>query len=162
MMRCPIIALAAVLVACSPPTAAGPASAPEAQEQSAVHPISGLPVIPLTVTGKSGAHSFRVELAASEEAQIRGLMFRTELGDGEGMIFPSQPPRPRSFWMRNTPIPLDIIFVGADRRILNIAANAVPYSLDSIPSAGPTSGVLELRGGRAAELGIVPGDRVEW
>ena len=103
---------------------------------------------------------FRVELAASPQAQARGLMFRTELGDNEGMLFPSVVPEPRSFWMKNTPLSLDIIFVGPDGRILNIAADTVPYSLDSVSSTGPASAVLELRAGRTKELGIVPGDRV--
>jgi uncharacterized membrane protein (UPF0127 family) len=72
------------------------------------------------------------------------------------------PPRDAAFWMKNTVIPLDIVFIGADRRILNIAANAVPYSETPLPSAGKVSGVLELNGGRAAALGIVAGDRVNW
>ena len=84
------------------------------------------------------------------------------MGADEGMIFPMDPPRDAKFWMRNTVIPLDIIFIGTDRRILNIAANAVPYSLQPIPAAGTVSAVLELNGGRAAQLGIVAGDRVEW
>jgi len=71
-------------------------------------------------------------------------------------------PEPRSFWMKNTPLSLDIIFVGSDGRISNIAANTVPYSLDSVPSSGFAIAVLELRAGRAAQLGIVPGDKVNW
>ena len=89
-------------------------------------------------------------------------MFRTELGPDEGMIFPSDPQTERSFWMKNTPLPLDIIFIGPDRRILNIAANTPPYTTESVSSDGITSGVLELIGGRAAELGIEPGDKVDW
>jgi uncharacterized membrane protein (UPF0127 family) len=94
--------------------------------------------------------------------QAKGLMFRTQMGAGEGMIFPMVPPRLASFWMKNTVIPLDIIFIGADRRILNVAANAVPYSETPIPSWGKAGAVLELNGGRAAALGIVAGDRVDW
>ena len=89
-------------------------------------------------------------------------MFRTAMGANEGMIFPMQPPRMASFWMKNTVIPLDIIFIGPDRRILNIAANTVPYSEDPVPSAGKVSAVLELNAGRAAALGIGPGDKVDW
>ena len=129
---------------------------------SAVHPVSGLAVIPLSVTSAGKVHRFRVELARSGEEQEKGLMFRTSMGADEGMIFPMSPPRPAAFWMRNTVIPLDIIFIGADRRILNIAANAVPYDERPLPSRGAAAGVLELNGGRAAALGIAPGDRVEW
>jgi uncharacterized membrane protein (UPF0127 family) len=101
-------------------------------------------------------------VAATSQQQARGLMFRTRLGDDEGMIFPMNPPRGASFWMRNTVIPLDLIFIGTDGRISNIAANAIPYDESPLLSAGLVKGVLELRGGRAAELGIVAGDRVEW
>ncbi len=119
-------------------------------------------MIDLTVDRGGKTLAFKVELAASAEAQAKGLMFRTALGDNEGMIFPTAVPEVRSFWMKNTPLSLDIIFIGPDGRIANIAADTVPYSLDSVRSNGPASAVLELRAGRAAELGIVPGDRVMW
>lgn len=152
------------LAACSPGGSATASAQTPAPAASAVarHPVSGLEVIDLTVDRGGRTLAFKVELAASAEAQARGLMFRTALGDNEGMIFPSPAPEPRSFWMKNTPLSLDIIFVGPDGRIANIAANTVPYSLDSVRSNGPASAVLELRAGRAAELGIVPGDRVSW
>ncbi len=152
--------LIGLLAACSPQPAAE--ATPSAARAASVHPVSGLEVIPLTVTSGESVHRFRVELAASPEAQERGLMFRTELGDQEGMIFPSDPPQVRGFWMKNTPLPLDIIYVGEDGRILNIHAMTTPYSLDTLYSLGITSGVLELRGGRAEELGIAKGDLVEW
>jgi uncharacterized membrane protein (UPF0127 family) len=152
------------LAACSPGgSAAASAQTPApSAAQGARHPVSGLEVIDLTVDRGGKPLAFKVELAASAEAQARGLMFRTALGDNEGMIFPSAAPEVRSFWMKNTPLSLDIIFIGPDGRIANIAANTVPYSLDSVRSSGPASAVLELRAGRAAELGIVPGDRVSW
>lgn len=149
------------LVACSPQAATGTAPAAEA-ESTTMHPVSGLEIIPLTVTGSSGRHEFRVEVARTDQEQARGLMFRTELGPKEGMLFPRNPPDVASFWMKNTPLPLDIIFVGPDGRINNIAAMTTPYSLESSVSDGLAGAVLELPGGRAAELGIVPGDRVEW
>ena len=154
------LALLSLAAACSPQPATGgntvPASAP------AVHPLSGLHVIPLTVTASGKVHRFRVEEARSEAEQSKGLMFRTAMGADEGMIFPMNPPRQASFWMRNTVIPLDIIFIGSDRRVLNVAANAVPYSEEPLPSVGAAAAVLELTGGRAAQLGIGPGDRVDW
>jgi uncharacterized membrane protein (UPF0127 family) len=78
------------------------------------------------------------------------------------MIFPFDAPRDAAFWMKNTLIPLDMIFVRADGSIANIAANTVPLSLDPVPSDGPVKAVLEIAGGRAAELGIKPGDKVAW
>ena len=150
---------ALLLAACSPQAGAGAAPTLEA---AATHPVSGLPVIPLTVKSGGKTHRFQVEVAASEEEQARGLMFRTEMGADEGMIFPKEPAQPRSFWMRNTVIPLDLIFVGPDHKVVNVIANAEPYSLESRPSAGPVIAVLELNGGRAAELGIGPGAEVRW
>ncbi|HEX5644631.1 MAG TPA: DUF192 domain-containing protein [Erythrobacter sp.] len=154
------------VLACSPApvadTQSGAAGEPAGAAQSARHPVSGLQVIDLAIQSAKTRHRFRVELADTSEAQRQGLMFRTELGEDEGMLFPSDVPDVRSFWMKNTPLSLDIIFVGADGRILNIAANTVPYSLESVRSEGLASAVLELRGGRAAELGIAPGDLVEY
>lgn len=152
------VAALALLAACSPRQAGQAQPAPAAQ---AVHPVSGLAVIPLQVTARGKVHRFRVELAVSDAEQQRGLMFRTAMGADEGMIFPYAPPQRVAFWMRNTVIPLDIIYIGADRRILNIA-QAVPYDERPLPSAGAVSGVLELNAGRTAALGIAPGDRVEW
>ena len=160
MPRSIVLVCAAALAACSPPNAAD--KAPVSEATAALHPVSGLRVIPLTVDSGNRTHDFRVELADTQEAQTRGLMFRTELADDEGMIFPSAAPQTRSFWMRNTPIPLDIIFIAPDRTILNIARETTPYSLESVPSAGPVIAVLELRGGLAEELGIKPGDKVQW
>ena len=151
-----------LLAACSPQAGESATPAPAAAEQGQRHPESGLEVVPLTVTSANGVHRFQVEVAASPREQAQGLMFRTEMGADEGMIFPRQPASVASFWMKNTVIPLDIIFIGSDGRILNIAANTVPYSEDPVTSIGPAAGVLELNGGRAAELGIEPGDMVEW
>lgn len=158
------MALMTGLLACSPGEGASArANAPApAAAQAAVHPVSGLAVIDLAVDRGGKRLAFRVEVAGTPEAQARGLMFRQNLGDFEGMIFPSDAPAPRSFWMKNTPLSLDIIFIGPDRRVLNIAANTEPYSLTPVGSKGPAIAVLELRAGRAKALGIVPGDRVSW
>ncbi|HVR90751.1 MAG TPA: DUF192 domain-containing protein [Novosphingobium sp.] len=154
------LASALLLTACS--ANPGQAASGSSTAAAAVHPVSGLKVVPLTVTHMGKAHTFRVEVAGTEEEQAKGLMFRTEMGADEGMIFPMDPPRGASFWMRNTVISLDIIFVGTDGRISNIAANAIPYNELPLPSVGLVKGVLELGGGRAAQLGIVAGDKVAW
>ena len=161
MMRPVSLLLIAALAACSTQAGSEPAQAEPILHGSA-HPVSGLEVALLKVKSTSGTHGFAVELAVSPAEQARGLMFRTSLGDNEGMLFPSNFPQFRSYWMKDTPLSLDIIFIGPDRRVLNIAANTIPYSLEPIVSAGPAIAVLELRGGRAEELGIVPGDLVEW
>lgn len=114
----------------------------------------------LTIDTARGPVRFNVEIADDEQERTRGLMFRQSLADDHGMLFYFQEPEHASFWMRNTVISLDIIFIGVDGRILNVAERATPYSEDPIPAAGLTRGVLEIRGGRAHELGIQAGDRV--
>ena len=124
---------------------------------------SGLAVVPLDIRTAGGkTHAFKVEVARSESEQARGLMFRDKLAPNAGMIFPMSPPRPASFWMKNTVISLDLIFIRPDGSIARIAAEAIPYSLEPIDSGEPVSAVLEIAGGRAAELGISEGDKVNW
>lgn len=152
--------LLALSIACSPqPGAEARPAVPVSTPSN--HPESGLKVIPLTVTTAKGKRRFMVEVAATPQDQQKGLMFRTAMGPNEGMIFPSEVPQMRSFWMHNTVIPLDIIYIGPDRRVLNIVRGE-PYDDTSLPSAGPVVNVLELNAGRSAELGIKPGDRVTW
>ena len=159
-VRAVLFAVLATLAACSPMTAdAGQKTAAAA---SARHPESGLQVVPLAITSANGRHAFRVEVARSGEEQAKGLMFRTAMGANAGMIFPMVPARQASFWMKNTVIALDLVFIGPDKRIESIAANAVPYSLSPISSKGNVSAVLELNGGRAAQLGLAQGDVVSW
>ena len=114
----------------------------------------------LEIVGKNGVHVFSVELAANQEAQARGLMFRKELPEGHGMLFDFQREQEVSFWMKNTYIPLDMIFIRGDGRILRIAENTVPLSVQLVPSGGPVRAVLEVIGGTARKLGIAPGDQV--
>ena len=164
MVRHLVAFLCATLCACSAPDASPverPADSASIGEAAAIHPVSGLTTIDVVVDTGEDRHVFLTELAATPEAQARGLMFRTELGDFEAMLFPSDPPRVRSFWMKNTPLPLDIVFIGPDGRIANIEAG-VPYKIENVRSDGPAAAVLEIAGGRAAELGIEPGDRVEY
>lgn len=116
----------------------------------------------LTIHSASGNHRFIVEVAGSPEEQEIGLMYRQALAPDRGMIFPYDPPQKVSFWMKNTFIPLDMIFIRADGRIANIAESTTPLSLDPVPGEGPIAAVLEIAGGRSAELGLKPGDLVDW
>jgi uncharacterized membrane protein (UPF0127 family) len=103
---------------------------------------------------------FTIELAATDEARSRGLMFRKELPQGRGMLFDFYTEQPVAFWMRNTYIPLDMIFIRADGRIARIAENTEPLSERLVPSGTPVRAVLEVIGGTARALGIAPGDVV--
>lgn len=121
----------------------------------------------VTVVSAGGRHSFTVEMARTAAEQERGLMYRTDIAKDGGMLFAPYPPdggppRMASFWMKNTPTPLDIIFIRPDRTIATIAENTMPFSEEPVPSGEPVAAVLEILGGRAAELGIAEGDRVEW
>ncbi|WP_431470069.1 DUF192 domain-containing protein [Sphingosinithalassobacter sp. LHW66-3] len=123
--------------------------------------------IPVTIETGEGSHTFNAEVAATRQEQDRGLMYRTDLGPDDAMIFtpyPAEggPPREASFWMQNTPTPLDIIFIRADGTIARIVENTIPYSQDRIRSGEPVSAVLEVVGGRTADLGISEGDTVRW
>lgn len=115
----------------------------------------------LVVQSQSGPHAFTVELADTPEDRARGLMFREQLAPDAGMLFDFHAERPVSFWMQNTLIPLDMLFIRADGKIANIHVNARPLDVTSIPSDGPVQFVLEIPGGRSVELGIAAGDRVE-
>ena len=111
------------------------------------------------VTGRGRAR-FLVETAATRAQQERGLMFRKSLAPDRGMLFIYQRPQPVAYWMKNTLIPLDIIYIAPNGRILSIVRNARPHDETPLPSGGLVLGVLEIAGGRAAQLGILPGDRV--
>ena len=118
--------------------------------------------MPLTINSDGRTHRFTVEVAQTAEEQRVGLMNRQQLAPDRGMIFPFEAERVASFWMKNTLIPLDMIFIRADGSITNIEANTVPMSEEPVLSFEPVTAVLEIPGGRSAELGIKPGDRVEW
>jgi len=124
---------------------------------------AGLEQVPLTITTTAGKkHRFTVEVARTEAQQAQGLMNRESLAPDRGMIFPYDPPVAASFWMKNTLIPLDMIFIRSDGTIARIEANTAPLSLDPVAAGEAVGAVLELAGGRSAELGITPGARVEW
>ena len=115
---------------------------------------------PLEIASKSGVRVFAVEMATTPEEQAKGLMFRRELPEGQGMLFDFQREQPTSFWMKNTYVALDMMFIRADGRILRIAENTVPLSEALVSSGGPVRAVLEVVAGTAKKLGIAPGDRV--
>jgi uncharacterized membrane protein (UPF0127 family) len=154
---CTALLLLFGLLACR----AEPQSAAAQAPTPAVSP-AGLALVPLSIRSGTREHRFTVEVARTEAEQARGLMFRTSLAPDRGMIFPFDPPRPASFWMKNTFIPLDMLFIRPDGSIARVAANTVPHSLDEVAVGEPVAAVLEIAGGRAAELAIVEGAQVSW
>lgn len=114
----------------------------------------------LSIVTAKGTHDFTVELAISPTQQSQGLMYRRRMAPDAGMLFVYSRPQPASFWMKNTFIPLDMIFIGADGKIVNIKQRTVPQSLAPVRSKGDVLGVLELNGGTSSRLGIKAGDRV--
>jgi len=121
---------------------------------------SALPTEKIVVDTKAGPRAFTVEIAADAKTRERGLMFRKHMDAGAGMLFDFQEPQLVDFWMENTILPLDMLFVRKDGTIANIAANAVPFSRDTIPSDGAIQVVIEINGGLARKLGIAPGQTV--
>jgi uncharacterized protein len=114
----------------------------------------------LVIEASGGRFEFRVELAKTPAERARGLMFRESLADDHGMLFDFGHPQPVAMWMRNTLIPLDILFIRSDGRISRIARDAQPLSDRILESGEPVRAVLELRGGLTAERDIEPGDRI--
>lgn len=133
-----------------------------AQTQSLLD-LASFPRSTLDVKRASGTtEHFSVWVASTPERQAQGLMFVRDLPAGEGMIFIHEPPRKASMWMKNTYIPLDMLFVGPDGRIVKIAAETRPHSLDTISSGESVKAVIEIGGGEAKRLRIAVGDRVQW
>jgi uncharacterized protein len=126
----------------------------------AVGPVRPAGQQTLEIATKTGVHVFTVEIADNDAERAKGLMYRKELPEGRGMLFDFHHEQEVSFWMQNTYIPLDMIFIRGDGRILRIAENTEPLSTRLIPSGGPVRAVLEVIGGTARKLGIGPGDRV--
>jgi uncharacterized membrane protein (UPF0127 family) len=125
-------------------------------------PASGFKRSELAIISGSGRHVFDVELALTPEQRAQGLMYRRSMAPDAGMLFDfGQRAGRAAMWMKNTYIPLDMLFINADGEIESIAARTIPHSLESVSSRGPVRGVLELNGGTAARLGIAPGDVVE-
>lgn len=155
-----VLGLVSFAVAGCGPTVARP---PETADKDAVAASQdAVRLTPLEIRTAKGVVRYKVELAATPQEQARGLMYRTSLPDHGGMIFPMTPPRPASFWMKNTYIPLDMIFIRPNGTIARIAANAIPENLTPVDSGEPVSAVLEIGGGGAAANGIAEGDMVTW
>ena len=139
-----VLAMLGLAVLC---TAAGSASAP-------------LPLTTVVIDSDHGPVTFKVEVAADKVTQAHGLMFRAKMPANAGMLFDFHTAQYENFWMKDTALPLDLIFIRQNGTISSIAPNAVPYSEITIPSAEPVRAVLEINGGRAATLGIEPDQRV--
>jgi uncharacterized membrane protein (UPF0127 family) len=141
--------------------AAAPAALRPAWAQPGTdRPQPRLPTERLVIVTRDGRrHDFTVEMAISPDHQTIGLMFRTEVKADEGMLFDWGSPRESSMWMRNTLVPLDMLFIAADGRIHRIAERTVPHSLTPVDSRGPVRATLELQGGITEKLDIRVGDR---
>ncbi|MBD2460111.1 DUF192 domain-containing protein [Oscillatoria sp. FACHB-1407] len=159
------LGLSLLLLACSSPnTTVNPdvAQGTATPSPSAESDISSGQMLPITAEAEIRGQRIQLEVARTPEQQAMGLMYRRELADDRGMLFPFAFPRPAQFWMRNTLIPLDMLFL-LNGEVKAIAANAAPCTTPTCPlyeSGVPVNQVIELRGGRAAELGIQVGDRI--
>jgi uncharacterized protein len=114
----------------------------------------------IEIVTRTGVHAFSVELATNAAERAVGLMYRKELPEGRGMLFDFHEDQPVQFWMHNTYISLDMIFIAGDGRVVRVAENAKPMSDDLIPSGRPVRAVLEVIAGTARKFGIAAGDRV--
>ncbi|UHC14085.1 DUF192 domain-containing protein [Methylobacterium currus] len=119
------------------------------------------PFEPLTIASRSGRHTFQVEVMRDDAGRAQGLMFRRTMAPDRGMLFDFERVEPVAMWMKNTYLPLDMLFIRADGTVARIATETEPLSTRTIPSGEPVLGVLELNAGTAARLGLHPGDRVE-
>lgn len=153
------LALCGLLIACSPAT--DQSAPPATQAKSAGQHLNTVPVVIHHQDGRP-ATRLSIELALTKEQQERGLMHRTDIAPGEGMLFPMLPARMPAFWMKDTPTSLDLIFITMDARIVRLIANTRPNDRTPLFAEEPVAGVLELRGGDAARLGIKEGDEIQW
>ena len=138
-----------LLLSSAPVAAAGPANCPNVD----------LARQPVTFTTAKGRFSYQLEVAATPAQQECGLMYRKKMPRNVGMDFPFDMPRPATFWMENTDLPLDLVFVGPDGRVISVG-KGVPYSRAMIESGGVTKRVIELNAGEAQRIGLKPGDTV--
>lgn len=154
----PYTTAARIAVLCIAVLLSGAACAIEAGE---AEPLANFPVSQLQVAGGGGAlHKFRIWIADTPMRRAQGLMFVRALDPDQGMLFVFSPPRVVSFWMQNTYLSLDLLFIAPDGRVLGLVENATPLSTEPMESPAPATGVLEIPGGTARRLGIEVGDRV--
>ena len=161
MLRVALIVLGVLSLALG---AAPPAFA---QEPGRPLELSSFPRTALEISHHGASHDvrkfqFEVWVADTPVRAEQGLMFVSDLPATMGMVFPLEPPRVETMWMKNTYIELDMLFIGADGRVTKIIERAVPMSLEMLSSDTPVAGVLELRGGEVARLGLRRGDSVTW
>ncbi|MDB5431224.1 MAG: hypothetical protein JWP35_2340 [Caulobacter sp.] len=147
-----------VLVATGPFAEARPHA--EAHARAAASP-QHLRAEPLDIVTAKGVFRFKAEIADTDATREKGLMFRTDLAADQGMLFDFKTPRRVAFWMHNTYISLDLVFIGADGRVVSVARNAPVRNDTPIPGGGVVRAVLEIPAGRAAQIGLLPGDRVK-
>ncbi len=155
--------LSFVLVGCLP-AATSPSNSQTLPPlaQASPHQSNSGQSLPISAQAQVSGQMIDLEVAQTPQQQAMGLMYRTALADNQGMLFPFNPPQPVSFWMKNVPVPLDMIFL-RDGKVVEIAASALPCTTPSCPVYGPKTPinqVIELRGGRVAELGLQVGDSV--
>jgi uncharacterized membrane protein (UPF0127 family) len=144
-----MLAAAALTVACAAAPGRTPALFPSLQQAK------------VQATTATGTHEFAVWIAADAKSRERGLMYVRDMPPDRGMLFVFEFPQVVAFWMKDTYIPLDLVFLAEDGTVLNVAANAKPLSLDPIESEGDALAVLELRGGTAKKIGLKAGDRLQ-
>ena len=152
--------IASLLIAYLAPLATAQEPPRGYQGNPPIESLARFPQAQLGIETADGHVDFQIWLADTPLRQQQGLMFVRELASDQGMLFVNDPPRAASFWMKNTYIPLDMIFIGENGRILTIASDTVPHSLATISSGKPAIGVLEINAGISKKLGLAPGQAV--
>jgi uncharacterized membrane protein (UPF0127 family) len=162
MLAAPIATLIVTAAAGLWPHAPTFADEPRRPLDLATFPRTSLEITHHGADHSSRKYAFEVWIADTPERGEQGLMFVSDLPENMGMVFPVQPPRVETMWMKNTYIELDMLFIATDGRVTKIIARAAPMSLQTLSSDAPVAAVLELRGGQAAKLGLRVGDTVVW
>jgi uncharacterized protein len=164
MVTSPLRRRAALAFAVMIPAVLALATAPLATPARAEKPVDDMAAAltePLAIVSKNGRHAFKVEVMRTDADRGRGLMFRKSLAADRGMLFDFEQVQTVNMWMKNTYLPLDMVFIRADGTVARVAADTEPFSTKVIPSGEPVLAVLEVNAGTAQKLGIRPGDRVE-